>query len=173
MLPFKRNISSSKPGQVNEYPVGIFAFLNSAQGPPLSHDKFLRSYSPFTTHRNGGHCAVRITQREVPSKTPHPTLGLTQPHIQYLLGIQQPETEVRLSSPHTRCADKSLAQPGRKQTTVSAKMAWISVDALPCRKKIIMTARVSMLLKLRASLTCFRAYFLPGRAKDFSARRKC
>ena len=34
-----------------------------------------------------------------------------------------------------------------------------------------MTYRVSMLLKSRASLTCFRACFLPGRAKDLSARR--
>ena len=32
-----------------------------------------------------------------------------------------------------------------------------------------MTARVSMLLKSRASLTCFRACFLPGRARDLSA----
>jgi len=32
-----------------------------------------------------------------------------------------------------------------------------------------MTARVSMLLKSRASLKRFRAYFLPGRAKDLSA----
>ena len=32
-----------------------------------------------------------------------------------------------------------------------------------------MTARVSMLLKSRASLTCFRVYFLPGRAKDLSS----
>ena len=35
--------------------------------------------------------------------------------------------------------------------------------------KILMTARFSMLLKSRASLTCFRACFLPGRAKDLSA----
>jgi len=34
-----------------------------------------------------------------------------------------------------------------------------------------MTARVSILLKSRASLTCFRASFLPGRAKDLSALR--
>ena len=34
-----------------------------------------------------------------------------------------------------------------------------------------MTACVSMLLKSRASLTCFRACFLPGRAKDLSAPR--
>ena len=32
-----------------------------------------------------------------------------------------------------------------------------------------MTARVSILLKSRASLTCFRACLLPGRAKDLSA----
>jgi len=33
----------------------------------------------------------------------------------------------------------------------------------------LMTARVSMLLKLRASLTCFRTCVLPGQAKDLSA----
>jgi len=32
-----------------------------------------------------------------------------------------------------------------------------------------MTARVPMMLKSRASLTCFRASSLPGRAKDLSA----
>jgi len=32
-------------------------------------------------------------------------------------------------------ADKSLARPGRKQANVSARMAWISSGALPCRKK--------------------------------------
>jgi len=35
-----------------------------------------------------------------------------------------------------------------------------------------MTARVSVLLKLRASLTFFRACFLPDRAKDLSAPRQ-
>jgi len=69
-----------------------------------------------------------------------------------------------------RGADKSLARPGRKQTNASVRMAWISFGALPCRKKkYLMTARVSMLLKSRESLTCFRACFLPGRAKDLSA----
>jgi len=34
-----------------------------------------------------------------------------------------------------------------------------------------MTARVSMLLKCRASLTFFRAYFLPGRTKNLSAHQ--
>jgi len=49
-------------------------------------------------------------------------------------------------------------------------MAWISFGALPCRKKKkLMAAHVSMLLKSRASLTCFRNCFLPGRAKDLSA----
>ena len=32
-----------------------------------------------------------------------------------------------------------------------------------------MTARVSVLLKSRASQTCFRACFIPGLAKDLSA----
>ena len=36
-------------------------------------------------------------------------------------------------------------------------------------KKNLITIRVSMLLKSGASLTCFRACFLPGRAKDLSA----
>jgi len=71
-----------------------------------------------------------------------------------------------------RGADKSLARPGRKQANVSVRMAWICFGTLPCRKKInSMTSRVSMLLKSRASLTCFRACFLPGRAKDLSANR--
>ena len=43
---------------------------------------------------------------------------------------------------------------------------------MPCiKKKNLMTVRVSMLLKSRASLTCFRACFPPARAKDLSAPR--
>jgi len=38
-------------------------------------------------------------------------------------------------------------------------------------KKNLVTARVSMLLKSRASLTCLRACFLLGLAKDLSAPR--
>ena len=68
-------------------------------------------------------------------------------------------------------ADKSLARPGRKQANVSVRMASISFGALPCRKRDLMTARFSMLLKSRASLVCFRTCFLPGRAKDLSAPR--
>ena len=68
-----------------------------------------------------------------------------------------------------RGADNSLARPGRKQANVSVRMAWISFGALPSRgEKNLMTARVSMLLISRASLTCFQACFLPGRAKDLS-----
>ena len=48
-------------------------------------------------------------------------------------------------------------------------MAWISFGVLPCRKKNLITARGSMLLKSRAFLSCFRACFLPGRTKDLSA----
>jgi len=70
-----------------------------------------------------------------------------------------------------RGADKSLARPGRKQANVSVRMAWISFGALPWRERNLMLARFSILLKSRASLTCFRACFLPGRAKDLSAPR--
>jgi len=50
-------------------------------------------------------------------------------------------------------------------------LEWREFPSAPClaEKKNLMTARVSMLLKSRASLTCFRACFLPGRAKDLSA----
>jgi len=48
-------------------------------------------------------------------------------------------------------------------------MACISFGALPCRKRNLMTARVSVLLKSRGSLTCYQASFLSGRAKDLSA----
>jgi len=58
-------------------------------------------------------------------------------------------------------ADKSLAQPGMKQVNVFVRMVWISFGALPCRKIKLMTARVSVLLKSHAFLTCFRACFLP------------
>jgi len=48
---------------------------------------------------------------------------------------------------------------------------WREFPSAPClaKKKILLTARVSMLLKSRTSLTCFRACFLPGRVKDLSA----
>jgi len=50
---------------------------------------------------------------------------------------------------------------------------WREFPSAPCLagggKKNLMTASVSMLLKSRASLTCFRVCFLPGRAKDVSA----
>jgi len=50
---------------------------------------------------------------------------------------------------------------------------WREFPSAPClaEKKNLVTARVSMLLKSRASLICFRACFLPGRAKDLSALR--
>ena len=68
-------------------------------------------------------------------------------------------------------ADKSFVRPGRKKANVSVRIVWISFGALPSRKKNLMTARVSILFKSRASLTCFRACFLPGRARDLSAPR--
>jgi len=50
---------------------------------------------------------------------------------------------------------------------------WREFPSAPCLagKETLMTARVSMLLKSCASLACFRACFLPGRAKDLSAFR--
>ena len=46
---------------------------------------------------------------------------------------------------------------------------WHEFPSAPCLagKKNLMTARVSMLLKSRASLTCFRACFLPGRLRTY------
>jgi len=70
-----------------------------------------------------------------------------------------------------RGADESLARPVRKQANVSVRMAWISFGALPGRKRNLMTARISILLKSFASLTCFRACFRTDLAKDFSAPR--
>jgi len=49
---------------------------------------------------------------------------------------------------------------------------WRELPSTPClrgEEKKLMTARVSMLLKSRMSLTSFRACFLPGRAKNLSA----
>ena len=72
-----------------------------------------------------------------------------------------------------RGADKSLARSGRKQANVCQNGVNFlrRLDLQEKKKKHLMTARVSMLLKSRASLTCFRAWLLPGRAKDLSAPR--
>ena len=43
---------------------------------------------------------------------------------------------------------------------------FLSAPCLAGKKKPLMIARVLMVLKSRASLICFRACFLPGRAKD-------
>ena len=74
-----------------------------------------------------------------------------------------------LFSTKYRGADKSLARPGREQTIVSVRIAWISFGALPCRENNFMTPRVSMLLKSHASPEFFSACFLPSRTKDLSA----
>ena len=50
-------------------------------------------------------------------------------------------------------------------------MAWIFLGALPCRKRNLTTASISILLKSRASLTFFRGCFLPERPNDLSAPR--
>jgi len=48
---------------------------------------------------------------------------------------------------------------------------WREFPTAPCfaGKKNLITARVSMLLKSRASLTWFRARFPPGKDRDLSA----
>jgi len=45
----------------------------------------------------------------------------------------------------------TVAHDGACSPNVSFRMTWISFGALPCREKNLMTARVSMLLKSRAS----------------------
>ena len=45
----------------------------------------------------------------------------------------------------------TVAYGGACFPNVSVRMAWISLGALPCRKRNLMTARVSMLMKSRAS----------------------
>ena len=125
-----------------------------------------------TTHRTGGCVAPppgpvctggKILARTRIRSQDHPARSKSLYRLSY--------TGPRLYSTCTTCkgADKSLARPGRKQANVSVRMASISFGALPCKKKNLITARVSMLLKSRESLTCFRACFLPGRAKDLSA----
>ena len=77
---------------------------------------------------------------------------------------------VHFQDPICRVADKTLVRPGRKQANVSVRMVLNFLRRLALQgKRNLMTARVSMLLKSRASLARFRACFLPGRAKDLSA----
>jgi len=68
-------------------------------------------------------------------------------------------------------ADKSLARAGRKQGHVCQNGVNFLRRLALQGGGTLKTSRVSMLLKSRASLTCFRACFLPGRAKDLSAPR--
>ena len=125
----------------------------------------------------------RLGSKQRPSDLQHNTLTtVLPPSPSYIyVGIMKScmfySSRIRKFEPwkpteHCRRVDKSLARSRRKQDNVSVRMAWISFGALPCRgKKILMISRVSMLLKSRASLSCFRACFLIGRAKDLSAPR--
>jgi len=72
-----------------------------------------------------------------------------------------------------RGADKSLARPGRKHANISV-LECAEFPSAPCLagKKNLMTARVSMLLKSCAPLTCFRTCFLSGRANDLLLPRQ-
>ena len=60
-------------------------------------------------------------------------------------------------------------QEGNKLMFLSEWCEFASASCLVGGKKNLMTARVSMLLKSRASLACFGACFPPDRAKDLSA----
>jgi len=71
-----------------------------------------------------------------------------------------------------RRADKFLARPGRKQANISVKKAWISLGALPCRKKKTWWQLASRCCWNRARLWhASELFFLPGRAKELSAPR--
>ena len=61
--------------------------------------------------------------------------------------------------------------PDQEGNELIFRSEWREFPSAPCLagEKNLMTARVSMLLKSRASLICFRACLFPGRAKDFSA----
>ena len=59
----------------------------------------------------------------------------------------------------------TVAYDGAYSPNVSITLAWISYRALPCRKKNLMTARVSMLLKSRASPDMF-PFSLRNKKKD-------
>ena len=53
---------------------------------------------------------------------------------------------------------------------------WREFPSAPClagKKKLDDSSRLGIVEIARASLTCFRAYFLPGRAKDLLALRYC
>jgi len=66
-----------------------------------------------------------------------------------------------------RGADKSLARPW-SQCFCQNGVYFLRCLALQ-EKRNLTTAHVSVLLKSRTSLTCFRACFLPGQAKDLSS----
>ena len=57
-------------------------------------------------------------------------------------------------------------QEGNKQMFMSA---WREFPSVPCRKRNVMAARVSILLKSCSSVTCFQARVLPDQAKDLPA----
>jgi len=74
---------------------------------------------------------------------------------------------------HLKCTEVLISpepdQEGNKQMFLSEWREFPSAPCLAGTKKDPMTARVSMLLKSRTSLTCFRTCFFPGRAKELSA----
>ena len=73
------------------------------------------------------------------------------------------------------CRIRNIGYKTYRMRNIGYKMLeWREFPSAPClagKKNTLMTARLSLLLKSRASLICFRDCFLPGRAKDLSAPR--
>jgi len=99
--------------------------------------------------------ASRYTNCAIPAlQSSSQTSSLLSTTVHYTSNWPWYKLPVRFKIHKHRGDDKSLASPGRKQANVSVGMAWISFGALPCRKRNLITVRVSSLLKSRASLTC-------------------
>jgi len=65
----------------------------------------------------------------------------------------------------------TVAYDGTYSPNVSIRMAWISLCAVPCRKKKLMTARVSMLGNRARRLACFLSASVTRKDLQFGTRR--
>jgi len=133
-------------------------------------------YLNFGTHMAGetsrNMLVVLLNNRCISTRTLAGTSRLirTQPSRNYC-SVCSNRLSYHIEIRYYRGADKSLARSGRKQVNVSARMALICFGALPCKEKKKLDSSRLDVVESNASLTCFRACFLPGRAKDLSAPR--
>ena len=130
-------------------------------------------YSPISDVIRSQQLTVSLNKTSLPSWISHFRFNIAHISFDSAWVREKYKNNYESSRDHLqvyRGSDKSSARPGRKQANVCVRMTWISFGALPCRKKM-MTARVWILLKSRASLICFRVCFLAGQAKDLSAPR--